>query len=214
MKTEITRDISYYENLPYTITIRKDEEGDFIAKVQELPGCVAHGESEASAVECLHSVQKLWLEEALASGNAIPEPEEESTLPSGKWVQRVPRRLHRDLVRLAQRDSVSLNQLVTSMLSEALTAKSCTHVLEDYLSQMRAVPSTKVFLSQNALCHFWHEPEHELNEWSTTSHALPENLWRKLDWASAIMRVPKRTQKRLVHRDDNKYIEDAVFAGE
>ena len=37
MKTEKTKDIAYYESLPYTITIRKDDEGDFVARIQELP---------------------------------------------------------------------------------------------------------------------------------------------------------------------------------
>lgn len=44
-------------------------------------------------------------------------------LPSGRWVQRVPRTLHRDLIRLAERERVSLNQLVTSLLSEAVGAR-------------------------------------------------------------------------------------------
>lgn len=44
-------------------------------------------------------------------------------LPSGKWLQRVPRTLHRDLIRLAERERVSLNQLVTSLLSEAVGAR-------------------------------------------------------------------------------------------
>ncbi len=44
-------------------------------------------------------------------------------LPSGKWLQRAPRTLHRDLIRLAQRERVSLNQLVTALLSEAVGAR-------------------------------------------------------------------------------------------
>ena len=44
-------------------------------------------------------------------------------LPSGRWLQRVPRTLHRDLIRLAERERVSLNQLVTALLSEAVGAR-------------------------------------------------------------------------------------------
>jgi len=44
-------------------------------------------------------------------------------LPSGKWLLRVPRTLHRDLIRLAERERVSLNQLVTALLSEAVGAR-------------------------------------------------------------------------------------------
>ena len=79
-------------------------------------------------------MQRLWIESALNVGNPIPEPEDESRLPSGKWVQRVPRRLHRDLVNTAKRENVSLNQLVTSMLSESLAVKSCAQAFQVFLS--------------------------------------------------------------------------------
>jgi predicted HicB family RNase H-like nuclease len=38
----------------------------------------------------------------------------------GKFVQRVPKTLHRDLIELAKREGVSLNQLVTSILATAI----------------------------------------------------------------------------------------------
>src|ERR1035438_10240793 len=93
MKIETTKDIAYYEALPYTIVVRKDEDGDFVARIQELPGCIAHGDMEGSAIEHLRSMQKLWLEDSLSAAEAIPEPEDDTILPSGKWVQRVPRKL-------------------------------------------------------------------------------------------------------------------------
>lgn len=42
---------------------------------------------------------------------------------SGKFVQRIPRSLHEKLARLAEREGVSLNTLVTSILSEAVSAR-------------------------------------------------------------------------------------------
>jgi antitoxin HicB len=65
-----------------------------------------------------------WLEDALASGAAIPEPRIAEKLPSGKWLQRVPRSLHKKLVEMADREEISLNQLVTSILSEAVGRRS------------------------------------------------------------------------------------------
>ena len=75
----------------------------------------------------------MWLEESLAAGHLIPEPEDEEPLPSGKWVQRVPRSLHRQLVKAAKREGVSLNQLVTSMLSQAASAVAWEKVAERLL---------------------------------------------------------------------------------
>ena len=73
MKTDTTKDVAtrgvaYYEGLPYTVTIRKDDEGDFMARIAELPGCIAHGESESAAIDNLRTVQRLWMEEALSAG--------------------------------------------------------------------------------------------------------------------------------------------------
>src|SRR5665213_1011477 len=169
MKTEKIKDIAYYQSLPYTITIRKDDEGDFIARIQELSGCIAHGETEAAAVEMLRSIQRLWIEEALSVGNDIPEPEDDAELPSGKWVQRVPRKLHRDLTDLAKRDGVSLNHLVTSMLSQALTARSCIHTFETSFEAI--ISSVQTHLSGGVINHLvWTEPMHELEPWSMRPH--------------------------------------------
>jgi predicted RNase H-like HicB family nuclease len=129
MNSSVIKDLTYYESLPYTITLRKDDEGDFVARIQELSGCIAHGATEAEAIESVRSMQRLWIEDALECGDVIPEPEIHADLPSGKWLQRVPRKLHRDLVRLAQQENVSLNQLVTSMLSEQFALKSCVQAV-------------------------------------------------------------------------------------
>jgi antitoxin HicB len=124
MKSEAKRDLSYYQNLPYGVLLRKDEEGDWVARVEELPGCTAHGSTQAEALENLEEVKDAWLDDALAAGAAIPEPSSPETLPSGKWLQRVPRSLHKGLTEMANKEGVSLNQLVTSILAEAIGRRS------------------------------------------------------------------------------------------
>ena len=112
--------LAYYLDLPYTIRVRRDEAGDYVARVEELQGCAAHGSSRPDAIEKAQHSMELWLEDALAAGEPIPEPAPEELLPSGKWVQRVPRSLHKKLIEKASREATSLNQLVTSMLAEAI----------------------------------------------------------------------------------------------
>jgi predicted RNase H-like HicB family nuclease len=131
--TDPVKDLAYFEALPYEVSMRKDSDGDFVARIPDLPGCIAHGKNQASAIRNLRAVQRLWIEEALSAGLNIPEPENE--MPSGKWVQRVPRRLHKELAAAAKRENVSLNQLVTSMLSEALGAGNCVRALEAVLDR-------------------------------------------------------------------------------
>ena len=47
------KNLEYYLKLPYTIIIREDDDGDFVARVEELPGCSAHGASPLEAVDNL-----------------------------------------------------------------------------------------------------------------------------------------------------------------
>lgn len=117
------KDAKYYLSLPYTAVVRRDEDGDYVARIDELPGCATHGKSPKEAMQNLEEVKRAWIEDCLNEGDPIPEPATRDVLPSGKWLQRVPKTLHRDLIRLAQRENVSLNQLVTSVLSEASGAR-------------------------------------------------------------------------------------------
>lgn len=111
-------ELSEYLDLPYTITLRRDEDGDWIARIQELSGCTAHGSTETEALERLKDAQRDWLAAALEDHISIPLPDEPDQLPSGKWVQRAPRSLHMNLARLAKTERTSLNQLIVFILSE------------------------------------------------------------------------------------------------
>jgi antitoxin HicB len=114
------KNLDYYRNLSYGITLRKDGEGDWVARVEELPGCTAHGGTQPEALRNLEEVKTAWIEDAIEAGDAIPEPKVDERLPSGKWLQRVPRSLHKSLTKMAEMEGVSLNQFVTAVLAEAV----------------------------------------------------------------------------------------------
>ena len=63
--------------IPYTIMLRKAEEGDWIAKIQELNGCMTHGATLDEALTNLEEVRCLWLQVALEEGVSIPPPNSE-----------------------------------------------------------------------------------------------------------------------------------------
>jgi len=124
MKIE-KQSVEHYLQLPYTITLKRDEDGDIVGKIQELDGCIAHGSTESKALAALKNVQAAWLLDCIESGQPVPVPaDSDDDLPSGRWVQRVPRSLHKNLTKMAKREKVSLNQLVTAMLSESYSTKS------------------------------------------------------------------------------------------
>jgi len=95
-------------------------EGDaWFAEIAELPGCMTQGDSAAEAVEMIQDAMAGWIEIALEDGNPVPEPRPMDTY-SGKFVVRVPHSLHRDLVRAAEREGVSLNQFALVALVRAV----------------------------------------------------------------------------------------------
>lgn len=116
----IENSIMKYMGMPYTIILRQDEEGDFIAQIEELQGCLAHGETEGSAIKNLREAQEFWIRDSLESGHPIPDPQAEEIMPSGKWLQRAPKSIHKRLIEFAKRENVSLNSFVVSVLSRAV----------------------------------------------------------------------------------------------
>lgn len=110
-------------DLPYTMVLKRDDEGDFVGRIEELQGCVAHGKNESEVIENLKKIQELWIQDCIEAGDPIPPPKEDGILPSGKWVQRVPRSLHKKLAKRAEEEDVSLNQLVATILAEAIGSR-------------------------------------------------------------------------------------------
>jgi len=116
------KDLSYYLNLNYPITITKDEENGkvyFEAEIPDLPGCGAHGETIEEALKKLDEAKQLWLEVSLERGHHIPEPASEDEF-SGKFLLRIPARLHMQLTKAARKDDVSLNKYIRNSLEKQI----------------------------------------------------------------------------------------------
>ena len=54
-----------------------NEDEAFVAEVPQLPGCVAHGSTQESALKEVGGAVELWLETAREFGDSIPEPKGE-----------------------------------------------------------------------------------------------------------------------------------------
>ena len=53
------------------------EDGAVVAEVPELPGCVAHGDTQEAALRNVNQAMDLWLDSAREFGDPIPEPKGE-----------------------------------------------------------------------------------------------------------------------------------------
>ena len=62
-------------NSKYSILIQYCGADDiYVASVQELEGCMAHGDTPEEAAKEIQTAMKLWLAVAEEEGIAIPEP--------------------------------------------------------------------------------------------------------------------------------------------
>lgn|SRR3989338_1446695 len=94
-----------------------DEDEGYIALVPDLPGCSAWGKNEEEAIYEVQQAAKAWIKAAKKMKLSIPEPSTEINC-SGKFLVRVPKRLHAELSRAAKIQGISLNQYVLYLLAE------------------------------------------------------------------------------------------------
>ncbi len=120
-KREIEQLVEHYMSLPYRVEMRSSDWGWFV-RIPDLPGCMSQGESPEDALVMIRDAQRGWLTVTLEDGRPIPEPrvtEDDEETYSGKFLVRVPRRLHRDLARAATAQGVSLNLFAATALARA-----------------------------------------------------------------------------------------------
>jgi antitoxin HicB len=116
--------VSEILKLPYARVIFPESDGTFRGEIMEFPGCIATGETAARALEQLEGVAKDWLLAALERGQNIPQPVETNNEFSGRLVLRIPKSLHKKATWIAECEGVSLNQFITTSLSESVGERS------------------------------------------------------------------------------------------
>jgi len=87
-----------------------------VAQIKGLPGCLTQGETLDETIANIHEGRELWIETAYEAGDEIPLPSNDDTY-SGKLLLRMPKSLHRRLAEAADRENVSLNHYLVSVLS-------------------------------------------------------------------------------------------------
>lgn len=106
----------YYLNLQYSVTLYPDPEGGYVAQIKDLPGCLTQGETLEETMANINEARELWIETAYEASDDIPLPSSDNSY-SGKLLVRMPKSLHRRLAETAEREGVSLNQYIVSLLS-------------------------------------------------------------------------------------------------
>lgn len=121
-KTE-RESLDFYLERKYPVTLYPAIEGGYVAEIKDLPGCITQGETAEESMAEVEDARVLWIETAYEHGDDIPLPCTD-TQYSGKTLLRMPRSLHQKLAEGADREGVSLNQHLVSLLSEAAAIKA------------------------------------------------------------------------------------------
>ena len=109
--------IEYYMSLPYRLEILPDpDEGGYVARYLDLPGCITVGDSMESVAKNAEDAKKEWLTAAMENGTQIAEPVDMAGY-SGQFKLRIPKSLHRRLAERSKEEGVSMNQYCVYLLS-------------------------------------------------------------------------------------------------
>jgi len=120
----VKKDLEYYMSLDYKIEINPippEDGGGYMATIPQLGkwAFVGDGDTIPEALKSLEEVKRSYFEDYIKNGTPIPEPKVKDDLEdySGKFMVRVPKDLHRKLVKNAKLNDVSLNHYVCYLLT-------------------------------------------------------------------------------------------------
>ena len=105
--------------------LSKEDGGGYFLEFTDLRGCVADGDSIEDAIENGKDAMTCWIATAKKNGDKIPLPGSNDKF-SGKFVQRVPKSLHKELSESAKNENMSLNSYVLHLISLGFGKKQLT----------------------------------------------------------------------------------------
>lgn len=111
----VQEELQKYLSMDYPINIVADQDGGYVVLYPDLPGCITQVETLEEVPAMAREIFELWVESELEVGHDIPPPSYPEEY-SGRFNLRLPRSLHRRLAESAEREGVSLNQYVVSVL--------------------------------------------------------------------------------------------------
>ena len=74
MSADNVQPLEATRKFPYTLVLSVDDEGDTIARLLEIPGCIAHGKDAPESMERISGMLDLWLLDMGESGELRPTP--------------------------------------------------------------------------------------------------------------------------------------------
>ncbi|HEY6455568.1 MAG TPA: type II toxin-antitoxin system HicB family antitoxin [Steroidobacteraceae bacterium] len=111
-----------FENYPFEVKPLCAHGGrGYVISFPDLPGCMCVGQTVEEAIANGRDAFHAWMASAIADGAQIPRPN--GAAAPVKFVQRLPKSLHAQLLRAAASEGTSVNTFVTVMLAEGLSRR-------------------------------------------------------------------------------------------
>jgi predicted HicB family RNase H-like nuclease len=166
----MNKDLKYFLSLPYkTILEFEPEDKTWVAYCPELGRgtCYAIAETQSEALSQLLEVKETIIQYAIDEGHQVPEPNfEDEELPSGQFLVRIPKILHRDLKERADKEGISLNQFVLFTLSQTVGYKKA---IDDVAKSMSTHWATMALNASRFILWDNENLGNVLSNWSITS---------------------------------------------
>lgn len=137
------KDLDFYLNLHYPVTIHADPDGGFVAEIEELSGCMTQGETLEEVFEAIEDARCGWIQVAYEDGQSIPLPRDVEEY-SGKILVRIPKSLHRALARTAKWEGVSLNQYIASLLATGVQGDVAKEKMDTILRKIQLLAQPRI----------------------------------------------------------------------
>lgn len=132
-----------YLKEPYSRILIPNDDGTYSAEILEFPGCFADGNSADETMTNLSASAISWIEVCQEQGLDIPAPFMNQDF-GGKIALRIPKSLHRQAVRFAERDGISLNQFLVSAIAARVGAEDSCSRLVDKLEERFATTAQNI----------------------------------------------------------------------
>lgn len=133
MQATKQRPLNYFLELDYPFNVLADPDGGYVIVFPDLPGCLTQAESVDEIGAMADEARRLWIETEYDDGADIPMPSVAEDY-SGKFNVRLSKSLHRVLVTSAEREGVSLNTYVVTLLARGDAQARIEHRLEQVVS--------------------------------------------------------------------------------
>lgn len=183
--------LDYYMNLKYSIEITPIPEkdgGGYEASIPQLGkyAFCGSGDTIEESLKSLEEVKKSIFSDYIKRGISIPEPKSENEF-SGKFLLRIPARLHMELTKLARKDKVSLNQYICILLEKQIEINEFLEKINEFYEQMQE--------------SFYESIKKKIFEWRISAEDLMEQIPQQIDPGSTASASVVKARTQTINKD-------------